>query len=122
MPKVGRIDEEIREQMTAFGKDAVEVADGLPDDWTSNHLGHQMMKAATSVGAHVREGSRARSDKEFVSKLDGAIQEADEALHWLEILADSDRGTKEELRDLYREADTIIGILTSMVMQVKSRL
>ncbi|MFB6352209.1 MAG: four helix bundle protein, partial [Bradymonadaceae bacterium] len=98
------------------------VADDLSDDWTSNHLGHQMMKAATSVGAHVREGSRARSEKEFVSKLDGAIQEADEAQFWLELVADSQRGNVDDLRRLYRQADRVIGMLTSMAIQVKSRL
>src|SRR6185295_14228202 len=40
-------------------------------------LGKQLLRSGTSVAAHVREASRARSDMEFVSKLAGALQEAD---------------------------------------------
>ena len=42
-------------------------------------LGHQLLRSGTSVAAHVREASRARSTAEFCSKLEGALQEADEA-------------------------------------------
>lgn len=48
--------------------------------------GKQMLCSGTSVVAHVREASRARSDAEFVSKLGGALQEADETQIWLELL------------------------------------
>ena len=40
-------------------------------------LGKQLLRAGTSVAAHAREASRARSDSEFCSKLDGLLQEAD---------------------------------------------
>ena len=49
-------------------------------------LGKQLLRSGTSVAAHVREASHARSDEEFVSKLGGALQEADESLLWLELL------------------------------------
>ena len=41
--------------------------------------GKQLLRSGTSVAAHVREASRARSDAEFTSKLGGALQEADES-------------------------------------------
>jgi len=40
-------------------------------------LGKQLLRSGTSVAAHTREASRARSEDEFVSKLGGALQEAD---------------------------------------------
>ena len=49
-------------------------------------LGKQLLRSGTSVAAQVREASRARSDEEFVSKLGGALQEADETQLWLELL------------------------------------
>ena len=33
-------------------------------------VGHQLLRSGTSVGANYREASRARSDAEFVSKID----------------------------------------------------
>jgi len=47
-------------------------------------LGKQLLRSGTSVASHTREASRARSDAEFCSKLDGLLQEADESQLWLE--------------------------------------
>lgn len=51
-------------------------------------IGHQLLRSGRSVVAHVREASRSRSDAELCSKLEGAIQEADESMLWLELLWD----------------------------------
>ena len=51
-------------------------------------LGKQLLRSGTSVAAHVREASRARSDSEFCSKVDGLLQEADESQLRLELLRD----------------------------------
>lgn len=37
-------------------------------------LGKQLLRSGTSVAAHTREASRARSDSEFCSKLDGCCK------------------------------------------------
>jgi hypothetical protein len=42
-------------------------------------LGKQLLRSGTSVAAHAREASRARSDAESCSKLEGLLQEADES-------------------------------------------
>ena len=47
---------------------------------------HQLIKSATSVGANYRAVCRARSDREFFSKLSIVVEEADETVYWLEIL------------------------------------
>ena len=51
-------------------------------------LGKQLLRAGTSVAANYREASRARSEAEFVSKVDQCAQEADESPLWLELLRD----------------------------------
>ncbi len=51
-------------------------------------IGHQVLGAGTSVAAHTREASRARSDAEFCSKLDAVLQGADESALWLELMRD----------------------------------
>src|SRR5205823_4665724 len=82
-------------------------------------LGHQLLRSGTSVAAHMREASRARSDAEFCSKLDGALQEADESQLWLELLRD-DCGIKtDELESLIVEVDELIAIFVTIVTKVK---
>lgn len=71
------------------------------------------------MAAHAREASRARSDAEFCSKLDGLLQEADESQLWLELLRD-DCGIKSVgLDQLLRETDELMAIFTSMVSKLR---
>lgn len=52
-------------------------------------LGKQLLRSGTSVAAHYREACRAKSNLDFISKLEGTQQELDESDLWLELLADS---------------------------------
>jgi four helix bundle protein len=51
-------------------------------------IGKQMLRSGTSVGANYREASRARSDAEFIAKIELCTQEADETQYWLELLTE----------------------------------
>jgi four helix bundle protein len=84
-------------------------------------LGKQLLRAGTSVGANYREASRARSESEFVAKIELCVQEADEKQYWLELLRD-DCGLKSEaLEKLWTEADELICIFVTMSKNTKQR-
>lgn len=85
-------------------------------------LGKQMLRAGTSVAAHAREASRARSDAEFCSKLDGLLQEADEAQLWMELLMEDCGIDDSELHRLHAEICEIIAIFTTIVSKVRRAL
>ena len=78
-------------------------------------LGKQLLRSGTSVAAQVREASRARSESEFVSKLGGAIQEADESLLWLELLREECRIDAGLTKQLENELSELIAIMTTMI-------
>ena len=71
------------------------------------------------MGANYREASRARSDSEFCSKLDGLLQAADESALWLELLRE-DCGIAGA-DDLLRETDELMAIFTTMVSKLRKR-
>jgi four helix bundle protein len=84
-------------------------------------LGKQLLRSGTSVAANYREASRARSDAEFVSKIDLCAQEADESMLWLELLND-DCGIRDELlNSTLTEADELVAIFVTMSKNVKKR-
>jgi four helix bundle protein len=84
-------------------------------------LGKQLLRSGTSVAAHVREASRARSNEEFVSKLGGALQEADESLMWLELLRE-DCGIETALtKPLEAESSELIAIFTTIINRTKEK-
>ena len=65
------------------------------------------------------EASRARSDSECCSKLDGLLQEADESQLWLELLRDDCAIVGEQTDVLLRETDELMAIFTSMVAKLR---
>jgi len=76
---------DLKERTREFALRIVRCYAALPRTTVAQVLGKQMLRAGTSVGAHYREGVRSRSDAEFVSKLDGALQELEETCYWLEL-------------------------------------
>lgn len=93
----------------------------LPKTTEAQVIGKQLLRSGTSVGAQVREGNRSRSDAEMISKTEGALQELEETLYWLELLADAGIVKAERLSDLIKEADELTAILVTSVKTLKSR-
>ena len=85
-------------------------------------VGKQLLRSGTSIGANYLEAPRARSDSEFVLKIDQCAQEADESMLWLELLRDDCGISSESLQQLLQEADELIAIFVTTSKNVKSRL
>ena len=67
----------------------------------------------------LNEASRARSDAEFCSKLDGLLQEADESQLWLELLHEDCGITGDAINHLLAETDETLAIFTTMVSKLR---
>ena len=114
---------EFRKRTKAFASATVRFFCTLPRNRIEVQvLGKQLLRSGTSVAANYREASRARSDQEFVSKVDQCAQEADESMLWLELLRDDCGIHAESLDRLIREADELIAIFVTMSKNVKHRL
>src|ERR1051325_2610857 len=96
-----RLSDELRQRTKRYASAVEGLTAKLPKARKEAEvLAHQLLRAGTSVAAHAREASRARSDAEFCSKLDGALQEADESQLWLELLHEDCGITGEEIVNL----------------------
>ncbi len=115
-----RLSEELRSRTKAYAAATIRCYVKLPKGREEVRvLGRQLLRSGTSVAAHAREASRARSDSEFCSKLDGLLQEADESQLWLELLRDECGIQGEALDQLLRETDELLAIFTSMVAKLR---
>ena len=85
-------------------------------------LGKQLLRSGTSVAANYREASRARSDGEFISKIEQCAQEADESQLWLELLRDDCGVQPDKVEPIWSEADELTAIFISMSLNTKTRL
>jgi len=117
-----RLPEEFRKRTKKYASDVVRFYVSLPKSRKEVEvLGYQLLRSGTSVAAHTREASRARSDAVFCSKVDGALQEADESELWLELLRDDCEIESNQLAGLLGETNELIGIFTTMVNTTKRR-
>src|ERR1043166_3595122 len=92
---MGRLPEAFRDRTKCYAAGVVRLFVKLPKAQEEVRvLGKQLLRSGTSVAAHVREASRARSDDEFVSKVGGALQETDESALWLELLREDWASTR----------------------------
>src|SRR5947209_14602777 len=117
---MSRLSEELRLRTKRYASRTIQLYVKLPLAREEVRiLGKQLLRSGTSVAAHAREASRARSDSEFCSKLDGLLQEADESQLRLELLRDDCSLQGEPLDQLLRETDELLAILTTMVAKVR---
>lgn len=119
---MSRLSEELRRRTTRYASTVIRFYVKLPRQRPEiDVLGRQLLRSGTSVAAHAREASRARSDNEFCSKIDGLLQEADESQLWIELLRDDGGIRGEKTDDLYHETDELLAIFTTMVSKLRKR-
>jgi len=87
-----------------------------------SNVSNQLIRSSMSVGANYRAACRARSDKEFISKLSIVLEESDETLYWLEIIQEMNWLPTESLSPLISEANELTAIFVSSLKTVKERL
>jgi len=119
----GRLPEEFRQRIKLYAAGVIRLFVKLPKEREEVRvLGKQLLRSGTSVAAHVREASRARSGVEFVSKLGGASQEADESMLWLELLREECRVSPALTTALEQESSELLAIFTTMINRTEGKL
>jgi four helix bundle protein len=82
-------------------------------------IGKQLIRSCTSVAANYRAAVRARSDAEKYAKLCIVVEEADETVFWLELLAESLMIKVELLKPLIDESLEILKVMSAYKKKCK---
>lgn len=106
---------DLKKRTKEFALRVIRVTQSLEDNWISRTIGHQLLRAGTSVGANYRAASRARSPAEFRSKLGIVLEEADETVYWMELLVDSKLVKEDRLKPLVQEANELVAITVASI-------
>ena len=104
---------ELQDRTKQFALRIFKLVDALPQTAAGRAISNQLVRSATSVGANYRSACRARSRAEFTAKLGVALEEADESLHWLELVREGKLVQDSKLSLILREADELTAILAS---------
>jgi four helix bundle protein len=112
---------DLRIRTKQFALRVIRLYGSLPNSTVAQTLGKQVLKSGTSVDAQYREGCRARSDAEMISKFESALQELDETAYWFELLIEGEVVAAQLMTGLVKEANELIAMLTASVKTIKGR-
>jgi four helix bundle protein len=111
--------QDLRKRTRDFALRIIKLYAAWPKTTEAQVLGKQLLRSGTSVGAHYREACRAKSNADFISKIEGGLQELDETTYWLELLSESQIIAPNRLQPLEAEANELIAMFVAMAKGMK---
>jgi four helix bundle protein len=100
----------------------IDLVEKLPNSIAGKTIANQIIRSGTSVGANYRAVCRARSDREFISKMNIVLEEADETMFWLELIIDRKWFDEKEVSNLLDEGNQLTAIFVSSLKTVNTRI
>jgi len=105
--------EVLSDRSKQFALRIVRLFRSLPRSPDAQIMGKQLLRSGTSVAANYRATGRARSKAEFTAKIGVVVDEADETVFWIEMLAESETVKRARLEDLLKEARELLAIFAA---------
>jgi len=112
--------EQLRDRTKRFAIRIVKLFRSLSYRPDAQILGKQLLRCGTAVAANYRAACRARSKAEWVAKIGIVVEEADETVFWLEMLADCEIAEASKLQDLTAEAHELSALFTASQRTAKA--
>ncbi len=112
---------DLRQRTKAYALRIIRLYRTLPRSGEARVIGNQILRSGTSVGAQYREACRAKSTRDFISKMEGSLGELDETAYWLELLEAAEIVPAERLAALKQETEELIAIFVTSVKTAKRR-
>lgn len=113
---------DLRKRTKSFTVSILNLVDTIPMKNSTRVIANQLGKSGSSVGANYRASLRARSDNEYLSKLNIVLEETDESLFWLEVLQELKVVDDNDLKELLNEANELTAIFVTTLKNTKSRI
>jgi four helix bundle protein len=102
----------MRRRTKQFALRVIRLFRAIPKSDEGRVIGRQVLRSGTSVGANYRAVCRARSKKEFISKMSIVVEEADETIFWLDLLIEAGIVRPTRLKPLLDEANELLAIFS----------
>ena len=102
----------LKKRTKKFAIRIIRLVDALPKNSIGHTIGNQILRAGTSVGANYRAACRAKSNRDFIYKINIVEEEADETMFWLELIIETELLPERKIKSLLKEADELTAIFT----------
>ena len=111
---------ELQQRTKKFHVDAIKLCSDFPKNAAGFETAKQLIRSAGSVGANYRATVRAKSNADFIYKIQVVLEEADESLYWLEVINEAEIKTGKEVERLIDEANQLTAIFAATDKTAKS--
>ncbi len=111
--------DELRDRTKRFAVRIVKLVRAMPHTLDAQVIGKQLLRSGTSVAANYRAACRARSKAEFIAKLGVVVEEADETVFWLELVAEAEIVPRARIQEVTKEANELFAIFVRSQLTAK---
>ncbi len=115
-------EKELKSKTKDIALAVAKLSQKLPSNRVNNTYIGQILRSSASMGANYRAACRAKSTKDFVYKLQVVEEESDETLFFLELLAEFNEKHKQEMRNIYKETETVLKIIVASIKTSQKKL
>lgn len=112
---------DLEERTAKFAERVIDFVKTIKENPINCRIISQLVGAAGSFGANYCEATEAESRKDFIHKIGICKKEAKETKHWLRLLARSNPERKEEIRELWKEAQELLLIFSKISRSSKKK-
>lgn len=113
---------DLKERTKTFSLTIISLIENLPKTVAGKTIASQLVRSGTSVGANYRAVCRSRSDKEFISKMNIVLEEADECCFWLELILDKKWLEDKTVLHSLKEANELTAIFVASLKTMNKKL
>jgi four helix bundle protein len=105
-----------------FAVEVMRFCGALPRDAQGQFVADQLFRAGARAAANYRAACRARSKRDFVSKMGMAVEEADESLFWLSFCREAGLKSGIDQERLAGEAEELLAIFVKSAKTASEKL
>jgi four helix bundle protein len=104
---------ELQDRTRKFHIEVIKLCERFPGNAAGFETAKQLIRAAGSVGANYRASARAKSQDDFLYKIELVLEESDESHYWLEVARDATLAEGIDLDSLIKEANELTAIFAA---------
>ena len=115
-------DSVLRDRSKEFAKQIVSICRKIKTEQHESVLTNQLLRCGTSVGANIHEAQYAQGTKDFISKMEIALKEANETSYWLRLLFETNRIDEEKYKNIEKLCGNIRRMLIASCQTAKNNV
>lgn len=111
----------LRDKSKEFAKKIVILCREIKREHHESVLTNQLLRSGTSIGANIHEAQYAQGTKDFISKFEISLKEANETEYWLELLFETGYMDEQTYKPLQNSCGAIRRMLISTIKTIKEK-